>query len=146
MAYIHLLCALVTQSRLTLCDSMDLQPIRLLCPTNFPGKKTEVGCHFLIQGIFLTQGLNLGLLCLLHWQADSSPRATWEVHIHFRNIYYSLDKLRASQMVLVVKNLPANLGDIRDAGSTPGSRRSPGGGPDNSFQYSCLENPMDRGA
>jgi len=42
--------------------------IRLLCPWDFPGKNTEVGCHFLLQGIFLTQGLNP---CLLPWQADS---------------------------------------------------------------------------
>ena len=47
---------------------------------------------------------------------------------------------------LVVKNLPANVGDIRDAGSIPGSGRSPGGGHGNPLQYSCLENPMDRGA
>ena len=42
----------------------------------------------------------------------------------------------------VVKNLPANA---RDVGSVPGSRRSPGGGNGNPLQYSCLENPMDRG-
>ena len=51
----------------------------------------------------------------------------------------------ASQVVLVV-NLPASAGDIRDAGSIPGSGQSPGarhGGP---FQYSCPENPTDRGA
>ena len=46
----------------------------------------------------------------------------------------------------MVKNPPANAGDIRDAGSIPGSRRSPGGGNGNLLQYSCLENPMDRGA
>ena len=46
----------------------------------------------------------------------------------------------------MVKNLPANAGDIRDAGSIPGSGRSPGGGHDNPLQYSGLENPMDRGA
>ena len=51
----------------------------------------------------------------------------------------------ASQVALVVKNLPANAGDFRDAGSIPGSGRSPGGGHGNPFQYSCLENPMDRG-
>ena len=45
-----------------------------------------------------------------------------------------------------VKNLPANAGDIRDLGSTPGSGRSPGGGRGHPLQYSCLENPMDRGA
>ena len=49
-------------------------------------------------------------------------------------------------MVLVVKNLPASAGDIRDVGSIPGSGRSPGGGRDNPLQCSCLENPMDRGA
>ena len=52
----------------------------------------------------------------------------------------------ASQVALVVKNLPVNVGDIRDVGSIPGSGRSPGGGHGNSLQYSCLENPMDRGA
>ena len=43
-----------------------LQPSRLLWPRDFPGKSTGVGCHFLLQGIFLTQGLNLCLLHLLH--------------------------------------------------------------------------------
>ena len=45
----------------------------------------------------------------------------------------------------VIKNLSANAGDAGDAGSIPGSRRSPGEGNDNPVQYSCLENPMDRG-
>ena len=45
----------------------------------------------------------------------------------------------------MVKNLPANTGDARDMDSIPGSGRSPGGGNDNPLQYSCLENPMDRG-
>ena len=49
-------------------------------------------------------------------------------------------------MVLVVKNPPANTGDIRDAGLIPGSGRFPGGGYGNPLQYSCLENPMDGGA
>ena len=47
---------------------------------------------------------------------------------------------------LVIKNLPDNAGGIKDMGSNPGSGRSPGGGHDNPLQYSCLENPMDRGA
>ena len=47
-----------------------LLPTRLLCPWDFPGKKTGVGCHFLLQGIFPTQGLNLGLLSLVYWQVD----------------------------------------------------------------------------
>ena len=49
-------------------------------------------------------------------------------------------------MALVVKNPPADVGDIRDMDSIPGSERSPGGGPCNPLQYSCLENLMDRGA
>ena len=44
----------------------------------------------------------------------------------------------------MVKNLPANAGEVRDIGSFPGSGRSPGGGNGNPLQYSCLENPMDR--
>ena len=46
----------------------------------------------------------------------------------------------------MVKNPPANAGDVRDSGSIPGSGRSPGGGNGNPLQYSCLENPMNRGA
>ena len=49
-------------------------------------------------------------------------------------------------MVLVVKNLPASAGDIRDAGSIPGLGRSPGKGHGNPLQCSCLGNPMDREA
>ena len=52
----------------------------------------------------------------------------------------------ASQVVLVVKNPPANPGDIKDTGLIPGSGRSSGGGHGNPLHYSCLENPMDRGA
>ena len=48
-------------------------------------------------------------------------------------------------MELVVKNQPANAGDIKDAGLIPESERFPGGGHGNSFQYSCLENFMNRG-
>ena len=48
--------------------------------------------------------------------------------------------------MLIVKNSPANAGDRRDIGSIPGSGRSPGGEHDIPLQYSCLENPMDRGA
>ena len=49
-------------------------------------------------------------------------------------------------MALVVKNLPTNSRDIRDLGSIPGLGRSPGEGNGNPLQYSCLVNPMDRGA
>ena len=52
----------------------------------------------------------------------------------------------ASQVALVVKNPPANSADGRDMGSVSGSGRSPGAGHGNLLQYSCLENPVDRGA
>ena len=85
-------CCLVANSCLSF-----LQPFWLLSPWDFPGTNTGVGCYFLLQGIFLTQELNLHLL---HWQADS---------------------------IL-------------------GLGRSPGGRNGNPLQYSCLENPIDRGA
>ena len=59
----------------------------------------------------------------------------------FKAEYY---EICASQVVLAVKNPPANAGDARDAGLIPGSGRSPGEGHGNPLQYSCLENPMDR--
>ena len=59
------------QSCMTLCDSV----ARLLCPCNFPGKSTGMGCHFLLQGIFLIQGSNSRLL---HWQADSFFFFFWQ--------------------------------------------------------------------
>ena len=52
----------------------------------------------------------------------------------------------ASLVAQLVKNLPAFAGDTGDVGLVPGLGRSPGGGHDNPFQYSCLESPMDRGA
>ena len=55
-----------------------LQPTRLLCPWHFPDKNTGVGCHFLLQGLFLTQGSNLSLL---HWQAGSLPLSLQENHM-----------------------------------------------------------------
>ena len=64
-----------------------------------------------------------------------------------KQIYLTLmEREGASQMVLVRKNPPANAGDIRGVDSIPGSGSSPGGGHGNPLQYSCLENPMDRGA
>ena len=59
---------------------------------------------------------------------------------------YKNIRARTSQVVLVVKNPPANAGDLRDIGSIPGSQRSPGGGHENPLQCLFLENLMDRGA
>ena len=66
-------CFLVTKSCLTLSRPHGLKSARLLSPWEFPGKNIGVGCHFLLQWIILTQGLNLSLLNLLHWQANSLP-------------------------------------------------------------------------
>ena len=65
--------------------------------------------------------------------------------IYLVRILSQLDNTWASQVALVVKNLPANAGDRRPTGSIPGSGRSPGGGNGNPLQHSCLENPMDKG-
>ena len=57
-----------------------LQPPRLICPWDSPGKNTEVGCHFLLQGISLTQRLNLYLFCLLPLAGGFfTTSTTWEV-------------------------------------------------------------------
>ena len=59
--------------RVWLCDPMDYSPLGSSVHGDSPGKKTGVGCHFLLQRLFPTQGLNLCFLCLLHWQAGSLP-------------------------------------------------------------------------
>ena len=61
----------------TLCDPMDCSPASLLCPWDFPGKNTGMGCCALFQGIFPTQGLNT---CLLHCRQILYHYATWEAH------------------------------------------------------------------
>ena len=60
---------------------------------------------------------------------------TGKVRLAFRK------KVITSHVAIVIKNLPANAGDVRDMGSIPRSGRSPGGGYGNPLQYSCLENP-----
>ena len=67
---LHLYGRLVANSCPALLPPHRLQPSRLLCPWAFLGKHTRVGCHFLLQGIFLTQGDSP---YLLHWQVDSLP-------------------------------------------------------------------------
>ena len=100
---------------------------RVLCPWDSPGKNTGVGSHAFLQGIFPTQGSNPCILCLLHWQACSLPLAP------HRSFPAGWDG----------KESAYNAGEL---GSIPDSGRSPGEGNGNPLQYSCLENPMDRGA
>ena len=71
------------------------QPTRLLCPwgsPGSPGKNTGVGCHLLLQGIFPTQGSNLSLSSLRHWQAGSLPLAP----PHCANDHMILNMLKAT--------------------------------------------------
>ena len=63
------------QSCPTVCDPMDCSPPGSSVHGDSPGKNTGVGCHTLLQGVFLTQGFNPCLLRLLHWQAGSLPLA-----------------------------------------------------------------------
>ena len=75
----------------------------------------------------------------IHQNANSS------VLNKFNKIYSYLKLITAFQVTLVVKNLPSSSGDIRDTDSITGSGRFPEGGNGNPLDYSCLENPMDRG-
>ena len=75
-------------------DPVDPGPTRLLCPWNSPGKNTAVGCHFLLQAIFPTQGSNLHLLCLLHLQVAS-------LHPQGRVSVYALHPLSISLFIFM---------------------------------------------
>ena len=83
--------------------------------------------------------------CLMSDTLDLSPGAENFSRYFFPSFWVSLLISGASQVALVVKNSPANAGDLREASSIPESGRSPGGGHGNPLQCSCLENPKDRG-
>ena len=111
-------------------------------------KNTGVGCHSLLQGIFLTQGSNPGLLHYrqtLPSEPPGDPNGPQTCHVLIQLILTMTLGL-ASLVAQLVKNPPANAGDARNMGSIPGSGRSPGEGNGNPLHYSCLENSMDRGA
>ena len=80
----------VVQSCLTLCDTRDFSPPGSSVHGDSPGKNTGVGCHFLLQGIFLSQGSNLGLL-------------------HYRQILYHLSHQGSPYTLLVVVSLPSHV-------------------------------------
>ena len=117
-----------------------LQSARLLCPWDFPGKNTGVGCHFLIQGIFPNQGSNLSLLCLLQGQEGSSPLAPPPRKGIAQGLLWLGMWPKASLIAQLVKNSACNAGDLS---SIPESGRPPGEGKGYPLQYSGLENPMD---
>ena len=80
-------------------------------------------------------------------EAAGAPRSAWWIPSGRVGSVPFLNHLGTGEawLALVVKNLPANAGDVRDVGSIAGSERPPGGGNGNPLQRSCLENPKDRG-
>ena len=101
-------CCLVAQLCLTLCDPMDSSPPDSFCPWDFPGKNTGMGCHFLLQGIFPIQGLNLSLLLgrqiLFHWD-------TWE-DINDIIWYMSLSFLFTSLSMIISRSIHVTANGI----------------------------------
>ena len=81
----------------------------------------------------------LPYLCNIYFTTSCNQQSTHSLRV---TIMYN----GASQVALVLNDPPASAGDIRNTGSIHGLGRSPGRGPGNPLQYSCLENPMDRGA
>ena len=104
----------------------------LLCSWNSVGKNTGLGCHFLLQGIFPTQGSNVGLphfrQILYHLSHQGSPNSIFKKDCKYRGFPGGS----------VCKESICNAGDL---GSISGLGRSSGGGHGNPLQYSCLENP-----
>ena len=135
---------LIAKLCLTLLRPHGLQPSRLRCPCDFPAKNTGVGCHSLLQGIFLTQGSDP---CLLHWQADSLPLS------HLGSPQPQLSKIIiCSLLCSVLDSFPSVLGTSgketacqcrrhKRCRFDPWVGKIPGGGHGNPLQYSCLENP-----
>ena len=125
-----------------------LYPARFFCPWDFPGKNTGVGCHFLLQRIFPTQGSNPCLLCLLHWQVDSLPLVPLESWTIKKTEHLRIDAFKlwwwrrllgvpwtarsSSQSVLKKINPEYSL-EGREGNGNP-------------LQYYFQEDPMDRGA
>ena len=117
----------------------------LLCVTQTSRKERKSPTSYRQASRML---LYLCFLCLLHFKEVRHHRMTSLTlkPLNSSVIYLGVCcKVGGFQGVLVVKSPPANAEDIRDSGSTPGLGRSPGGGHGNPFQYSYLENPMDRG-
>ena len=92
-----------------------LHPARFLCPWDSPNKNTGVGCNFLLQGIFPTQGLNLWLLCLLYWQVGSLTLVLpGKPFLRLNHIHLGTS--------LVVQWLRLWVPSARGLGSVPGQR------------------------
>ena len=115
-------------------------------PWDSPGRNTGVGCHFLLQCMKVKSESEVAQSCpSLRDPMDCSlPGSSFHGIFQAKGTGVGCHCL-LREVVLVVKNPPANTGDIRDRGLIPGLGRSPGGRHGNPLQYSCLENPMERG-
>ena len=105
--------------------------------------------HLMVSYIGKEMAIHSGILAWkIPWTEESGGlQSMWSQELDTtEQLNHQHHGLRASQVVLVVKNPLANIGDIRDMGSISGWGRSPARGHGNSLQYSCLGNPMDRGA
>ena len=94
----------VTQSCPTLCEPLDLAH-QTPCPWDFPGYNSEMGCHFLLQGIFLTQGLNSCLHHFLNWQIYSLPPS----HLESPKYYKYNEILHISEILHIQWNIIKHL-------------------------------------
>ena len=93
-------CCLIAMTCPALLWSHGLWPTRLLCPWDFPDENAGLGCHFLLQGIFLTQESNP---CLLHWQADSLPLSYREAPKKFPGTFkVKFHNFRKSYIIFIV--------------------------------------------
>ena len=95
------------QSSATVCDPIHCSPPGSSDHGIFPGKNTGGGCHFLLQRIFPTQGLNPRLPCLLHWQADASYCGTvWESQLmSLVDINYTTVQTKACDFLVILHAL-----------------------------------------
>ena len=132
------------QSCPTLCDPGDGSPPGSPVPGILKAR-TQVGCHFLLQCMKVKSESEVSQSCPTPSDPmDCSLPAPPSMGFS-RQEYWSGLPLPSPQVLLVVKNLPANAGDRRDLGLIPGSGRYPGERCGSLFQYSCLENLLDRG-
>ena len=116
----------------------------LFCKFKLIFARIFMGCRTCILPPFTKHSVHdlLRLCCSRKKQGSLLFIHTW----HRCSINDYQGSLRASQVVLMVKNPPANAGDVRDTDAIPGLGRSPEGEHGNALQYSCLENPMDWGS
>ena len=150
----------VTQLCQTLCDPMDCSPQGSSVHGDSPGKNTGVGCHALLQRIFPTQGSNPGLLhcrrILYHLSHQGSPRILeWVAYPFFRGSSQPRDWTRVSSIAggfftsWATREAPKTeyiLSIMNYSELKKHLVRHYGEGNGNPLQYSCLDNPMDRGA